>query len=276
MAMHEARGLLARLDRGLDVARNESVGAFGARAPWLLRPENHERLVRLGLEAMVVADVARSIPSNVTVHGELAERLRAELSVLPACAIGYQHLLETTPAAVRRNVDRAFRQNPDTAMDLAAWLDERAGVLAISHESRLKLRTISTQTGARIRRQSAGAVFADSASKVGTLLTRSGHELAALRASTTGTLVDHIWAQAAAAEVPAPPSDRGPGDSELISAAILLPAAFAVFGITALVEVATSGAIGLATGVAATPAGSLLICGLICLIVGLVQNAEAE
>jgi len=282
LSARDSDDLLRRLEGGLSRVRNEPTGALAARTPWVLRPERHEALIRTGMEALVVADVARAIPAGTTVNGELARRLREELPTLTRCAVGYQQLLETVPAAARRNVDRHFRSNPEAAMDLAGWIEERAGGLGISADSRLKLRSIAHQSGARIRRQSSSALASETSSKVGTILTRSGHDLASLRAATTGALVDGIWAQttgaAAYSSSPDPTvaqAQEPPGDPELIVSAVLIPLGVAVFGVTAIVEVALSGSVGFATLVSATPGGSLVIVGLIFLIIGAVQNSEA-
>src|SRR5262245_26646186 len=76
LGARETTELLGRLDRGLGAAREPGLGGLATMQPWQIRPTATENVLRLGAEALVVADVARSIPSGVRVPSELAQRLQ--------------------------------------------------------------------------------------------------------------------------------------------------------------------------------------------------------
>lgn len=292
LGAREADALAQRLARGIAAIREEAPPAAALAGAWSLRPASHERLFRTGLEALVVADVARSIPAGTLVEGELAERLRGALPVLDTCALAYHDLLATTPPAVRRNVDRRFRERPETSMELAEWIDGGATRLNVSAESRLKLRSAALRVSTRIRRQSSGALVEETTSKVGSLLDHRGADLAALRLSTTSALIDGVWGQARAltpgtvpagsvsaqaydTEVPPGLQREGverPGDSELTAGGIMIGVGLGVFGLGTLIGWAAGSAMWGAI-IAATPGSILVILGLIFLIIGAAQNS---
>ncbi len=313
LGARETNDLLARLDRGLGRVSDTPMGGLASAAPWQLRPDLTESVMRLGAQALVVADVARSIPSDTTVPDELRGRLIETLPILSACTATYHRLLTTTPPAVRRNVDRQFRTDPEAAMNVAAYLDGHASSIGISADSRLRMRSNAAYVTTRIRRQSTGALVDDCVAKVESVVARSGGSLAALRGATSAGLVDAIW-QAVDGEVagggaaPPPPagytttpsgvvvpgtaptvepyeapggsalevpaSTASPGDSELVVGGILIGSGLAVFGIGTLIGLA-AGNVALGAAIAATPGGALVITGIIVMIVGAVQNANA-
>jgi hypothetical protein len=306
LGARETTELLRRLDGGLAMVDETPPGFLADARPWQLRPDLTEPLLRIGAQALVVADVARSIPENTPVPAELRGRLVETLPILDRCTASYHRLLATTPPAVRRNVDRHFRAQPDAAMDVASWLDERAVSIGISSDSRRRLRSNASWVTTRIRRQSTTALVDDTLLKVERAVARSGGSLDALRAATTGGFADAIWAAVdgeGTVATPPPPSGYGgtttsgtvivtpstaaspyaapaeppatesPGDSELMVGGILIGCGLAAFGIATLIGwAAGSAAWGAIIG--ATPGGALVITGIIVMIVGAVQNAN--
>lgn len=310
----EADELVARLERGLRSVRESPFAEASSAAtaqPWRVRPDPGERVIRLGLEALVVADVARSIPPGAHVPEHLAQRLGEALPILDECVTTYHALLERTPPAVRRNLDRAFRGTPDVAMQITEVIDQRAGAIGVSNESRLRLRNAARNVGTRVRRQSASALIDDCVSKVDGIAARvaGGDDLRLARGPATTAMIDAIWQevegtggtssggvygapppQGAAAQtgspvsqgvyVPpegagaqqAPPSESGAGDPELAVGGVMLGVGAAAFGIGGIVT-AVTGNVWVIVGVS-TPAGVAVIIGLILLIVGAVQNAR--
>jgi hypothetical protein len=299
----ETTALLHRLDRGLSRVAEEPMGALAAAQPWQVRPELSERVLRLGAQSLVVADVARSIPDGVRVPDELRGRLLETLPILDECTATYHRVLAGTPPAVRRNIDRHFRSHPEAAMDVAAYLDGHASAIGISPESRVRMRSNAAYVTTRIRRQSTTAQIDDCLFKVESTVARHGGSAAALRAARAPAFVDAIWQAVdgdpgvAASSPPPPPGYGGsavvvapapdtepyapppepvasssPGDTELIVGGVLIGAGLAVFGIGTLIGLAV-GDVALAAAISATPGGSLVITGIICIIVGAVQNA---
>jgi hypothetical protein len=312
LGVRETDTLLARLDAGLATVAAEPSGGLTAAQPWHVRPELGESMLRLGTQALVVADVARSIPTNVRVPDALRLRLLETLPVLDDCTAQYHHLLSSTPAAVRRRVDRRFRADPDTAMNVASYLDTRGSALGISGESRIRLRSNATHVTTRIRRQSASAMIDDCIAKVEATVARSGGSVAALRGAAASGFVDAMWQAvdgdpggSALAPPPPPPGyvstssgvvvpapapvaayeppsgaeletgSESPGDTELLVGGVLVGGGVAVFGIATLIGFAAGNA-GLGALIGATPGGALVITGIILLIVGAVQNANAD
>ncbi len=206
---HEAQDLLGRLERGLGRVRS---------AP--RREGAPDRVIRVGLEALVVADVARSIPAGTLLPATLAERLGDSLPILDDCVVAYHALLEEAPRAMRRKLDQTFRAKPAMAMDVAEQIDAHAGAIGISRESRIKLRRVAANVGARVRRQSAGALIDDCAAKMEHVVARAGGDLRAARSATTTALVHAIFQQidgavpggGAAGALGAPGSPSAPGD----------------------------------------------------------------
>lgn len=298
--------LLGRLERGLGAVRNLPAGNLHAALPsWQLRPDLSERILRTGIEALVVADVARSIPAGVRLPSELAQRLEAELPTLARATGAYHALLAGTPPAMRRNVDRRFRTDPDTAMEITSFIDQHASMIGISTESRLRLRSNTAQITSRIRRQSANAVVDDTISKVETIVARSGGDIALARSSTSHAMIQAIWQQVEGVYTPGgttqqpaqqlgpqgiyvppqgelppdatiPPEeyDPNPGNRELEIGGILIGSGLAAFGLATLIGFAAGSAMWGAI-IGATPGSILLIVGIVFLIIGGVQNASA-
>jgi hypothetical protein len=295
LPLDEASALMERLDRGLRSVRSSPFAATAQ--PWTLREGAAERLVRLGLEALVVADVARSITPGAVVPDALGQRLDEALPILDQCTVAYHALLQNAPPAVRRDIDRRFREEPDIAMRVTEVIDARAAEIGISANSRTRLRAIASNVGTRIRHQSTSAVVDDCAEKIETALGRPGAELRLARGVHVDAMIDAIWQQVegvpqggvrgsslSSPAAPAPqahdtelampaerPHESGPGDPELAVGGTMLGSGLAVFGIGSIITVAT-GSVWWMVG-AATPAGVAVIIGLILLIVGAVQNA---
>ena len=305
LGARETVELLSRLDRGLESAGSTPMAGLEGALPWRTRLDVCEPALRLGAQALVVADVARSIPANTSIPEELRGRLLETLPILDRCTSAYHRLLTHTPPAVRRNVDADLRRAPGTVMDIAAFLDERAGQVGISTESRARLRSNASWVTTRMRRQSTSAVVDDCVEKVERTVARSGASLASLGDAGAGSLVDAIWAaidvgdDSAGLAAPAPPpgyvstssgvyvppdaeippgaetpESGSPGDSELTAGGIVLASGPVVFGLGTLIGGAAGswmwGAI-----IAATPGAILVVVGIVLLIVGAVQNGRA-
>jgi len=299
LSMGEADDLLERLRSGRDRVRREPVAA--ATDPRL------DRMVRLGLEALVVADVARSIPADAPLPEPLARELGDALPVLDRCVAEYGALLGGMPLGARRRVERAVRARPEAAMEVASWIDERAR--GVDASSRIKLRQLARQVATKARRQSMGAVIDDTVGKVERIVANKGGPVAFAREATASAMLASVWQALEGDGVPPPPggsparelddpdaspppppdptswgetppdhgrpgqqSSEGPGDPEIAVGATMMGAGVAVFGIITLIGVAV-GSPALFAVIGATPGGTLVIVGLIVLIVGLAQNA---
>ena len=172
----EGQAALERLDRGLEAARGgartlEGLGPLAADA---------EQLVRLGLEAFVVADVARSIPPDAELSPGLAARLQEELPVLGRATYHYTSLLAGLSPAGRARVEGVMREQPDAPMRVAEWIDTKAAEFGVDYESRIKLREVATNLGTRARRQSLRAVIDDTVGKVERVVAQKGEPIGAL------------------------------------------------------------------------------------------------
>lgn len=290
----EAGTLIARLDQGLRAIRT---------APPRLDPRRNqndatERVARLGLEALVVADVARSIPQGAEIPGGLAARLQQEMPVLDRCAETYTGLLAGIPVSARRHLEEHLRARPDAAMSIAEWIDESASEHAIAYESRLKLRHLATNLTARVRRQSMSAVIDDTLGKVERVMAQHGPPVAMARQAGTNAMLASIWQTIDAPRAPGgagtalgqpttqlavpppPPSpppgeqapQENPGDPELAVGGVMMGAGAVVFGIATLIGAAV-GNVAMGALVGATPGGTLVLVGLIVLLVGVAQNS---
>src|SRR5262245_60686840 len=82
LSASETNALLTRLERGITGIRSTPAGSLASAHPWQLRPDAAESILRLGLEAAVVTDVARSIPSDRRVPRELGQVLTSHLPIL--------------------------------------------------------------------------------------------------------------------------------------------------------------------------------------------------
>lgn len=206
MPSADAFALLDRLDRGLDAVRGSPFTTSAQ--PWTLRSGASERMVRLGLESLVVADVARSITPGVRIPEELARRLDQTLPILDDCAVAYHALLEATPPSVRRNLDARFRDEPDIGMRVTEVIDQRAGEIGISNESRLRLRAVASNVGTRVRRQSTSALVDDCARKIEVAVGHGGADIRLARGPAAMAMIDAIWQQ-----VDGAPQSGGTGTS---------------------------------------------------------------
>ncbi len=270
----EADDLLARLDNGLRSVRSAPRQSNRSR-----RNRVVDEMVALGMEALVVADVAKSIPAGAEIPTALADRLREELPVLDRATAAYSGLLAEMPREARRHVQEHMRANPDYPMRVAEWIDERAAAHRVSHESRLRLRNLAGQVTARVRRQSVGAVIDDTVGKVERIVEHHGAELAWAREVGTSALTAGIWRSLDAPhqQEPGTPEPEGAqqggaGDEELIIGGVLMGSGVAVFGIATLVG-ALAGDLGIGIAVGATVGGILLIVGLSVLIVGVAETS---
>ncbi len=202
----EALGLIERLDRGLESVRASPFATAGQ--PWSLRAGASERMVRLGLEALVVADVARSIEPGSRLPEALARRLDETLPILDDCAVTYHALLESTPPSVRRNLDARFRAEPEIAMRVSEAIDQRAADIGISSASRVRLRSAASNVGRQVRRQSTSALLDDCARKIEVAVGRAGADVRLARGPAAMAMIDAIWQQ-----VDGAPQSGGTGTS---------------------------------------------------------------
>ena len=295
LSQADASSLLDRLERGRQRVRTGPSLYGDATDPHL------DRMTRLGLEALVVADVARSIPRDAELPGPLAGALADALPVLDECVAQFGALLGGMPMGARRSVERATRERPDAAVQVAEWIDAQA--TGIDRASRGKLRQLAHQVATKTRRQSMGAVIDDTVGKVERIVAQKGGPVAFAREATASAMLASVWqalegdgvppsaggrgldapsGEPRGATPPPPPESEapltveevgGPGDPEIAVGAVMMGSGVVVFGILTLaVGIATeSAAIGALVG--ATPGGTLVIVGLIVLIVGLAQNA---
>jgi hypothetical protein len=273
--------LLSRLHRGLGHIRAVPEGEIARAISHHPRPVFFERVMRLGLEALVVMDVTQSLQPGLVLPPDLSRGLAPELPIVDRYASTYHGLLTSMPHQARQRLSTKVRARPSAPMDIAEWIDARGNEIGIAPESRGSLRSIASQLGTRMRRQSTNAVLDDCIAKVDRVFAQSGQSLALVRAHRTNAMLASIWQQVddaalgsglsdplarqAAAGVDedlawqqvtqeySPPlwSARWgrPGDEEIELGGILMP-------------------LGLIT------CGVLLIAGLLVLIAGGVQNAE--
>lgn len=181
---HQIDELLGRLERGVGRVRAAPHGGSVA-----------DRVIRVGLEALVVADVARSILAGTHVPPALADALSRSVPVLDDCVVAYHALLEEAPRTMRRKLDQTFRAKPEMAMDVAEQIDEHASEIGISTDSRVRLRRVATNVGARVRRQSSSAIIDDCVAKMENVVARGGADLHAARSMAATALVQAVWQQ---------------------------------------------------------------------------------
>lgn len=199
----EATELLVRLERGLSAIREAPPAGGTGALPWELRPGASESVARLGLEALVIADVNRCIPRGADVPSELLGRLQAELPVLEQAVGTFHALLTRMPPAARRLIDRRNRERPEATMQLSEWIDERAASIGVAPDNRLLLRANARELSTRMRRQSASAVIDRSIDKLEIALGRSAGAAAHAREARTAALVEAVWSDV---EAPPPPA----------------------------------------------------------------------
>jgi hypothetical protein len=269
LAPAEAEALAERLANGLRVARETSPSA-----PWQVTDGLADEVFRLTVEALVVADVARSIPENAVVPEVLAAPLARAMPLVDRAVLVHHGALSRLPPATRHRTEQRLRAEPELGMNIAEWLDGRAAALGVAAENRLALRRAATNMTTRIRRQSASAVFDDTLRKSERLIAPARASLGPSQLAATDGIVAALWAQTADTVRPAAsasardhdgaflpgsasdPTDgrwsttwARPGDEEIQIGAIMMP-----FGLISC--------------------GLLLIAGLCVLIAGVVQNAE--
>lgn len=288
----EATELLARLERGLDRVRGVPAGTMARELRDHPQPELAERMMRLGLEALVLLDVTRSIPQGAELPDALAERLGPELPVLDRYAATYSTLLVEMPRTARRRLDRKMRERPDATMQIAGWIDEHARSVGSGAQSRLILRSQAADVDVRVRRQSAGAVIDDCVAKVERVVERTGTSISLARSSATSAMIAAMWQDAG--DVPrgggvlgsqlAPPSSAGatrmiPAELRRLEEDRLWAEATTPDQLLWSARWGSPGDTEIEIGAALMPfglvtCGFLLIVGLIVMAVGLAQNAS--
>jgi hypothetical protein len=209
---HEANRLRDRLERGLEAVRSEPMPRDLAATEG---GRNLARVTKLGIEALIVADVARSVPKDAEVPSHLAEALSREMPILDRCVETYGSLLANVPRSVRRSVDQKIRERPQLVMDFAEEIDAMAGRHQLSQESRLRLRQLATNISRRVKRQSSDALIDDTVGKVERIVARSGRTVSFAREASSQALLASIWQtvdgpQPSGAGVAAPPGPPVP------------------------------------------------------------------
>lgn len=280
----ESAALLARLENGLRAARSSPVD------PRMNQNAVADRVARLGLEALVVADVGRAIPVGSEIPAPLAQRLEREIPVLAQCATTYGTMLAGLSRSSRRHIEEHIRERPDIAMQIAEWIDEQAGEHAVAHQSRQQLRRLAINVTQRVRRQSLSALIDDTLGKMERVMAHHGQPIAFARQAASNAMLTSIWdavehgqggrvpilaqPQVVQPQQPPPPQE-GPGDTEIIVGATMIGAGLAVFGIGVLIGAIIAGGEGAlgAAVIMSTPAGVAVIIGLIVLLLGVAENA---
>jgi hypothetical protein len=216
----EARDLIARLDRGVRLARETPSSAFAPLARGA-RPDLEEQVTRLTLESLVVLDVLRSVPEDALVPAELADALGPLMPRLDRAMHTHHALLSRMPRERRRALDRRVRAQPDAVMDVAAWIDDHAGRLGVPADNRARLRHSAMTVGTRLRRQSTNAVVADCVAKLDEAIARQAIPLPRELADRTSLVVDAMWQRAddAASQTASPIRAVPPSDAIPPSAA---------------------------------------------------------
>ena len=132
LSAHETADLVARLERGLSQVQGAPAGAFATAIPWRVRPDLSEDVLRMTLATLVVADVVRSVPEGTEVPAALAEALEPHRAMLDRCTSTHYAMLSRMPPAVRRNLDRRVRAQPELTTNVAEWIDGRARELGVA------------------------------------------------------------------------------------------------------------------------------------------------
>ncbi len=278
-AMHpagEARELIARLERGLGKVRSYPRGAIAHELSGHPRPDVAEEVLRLGIEALIIVDVARS--AGAALPPDLAEKLAPELPVVDRYTHTYHALLAGMPQPARRALTAKVRARPSLSTDVADFFDGHARELGVARESRVRLRAEAASLGIRLRRQSTNAVIDDCVAKIERVMAHGGASVARARAATTSAMIAAIWQEpvaglggAALADPLADEVQRRADDAEwarVTAPSPLWSAAWARPGDEEMQIGAALMPFGLVT------CGALLVAGLVVLITGVVQNAE--
>lgn len=200
-----------------------------------------------------------------------------------AAVAAYTTLLERTPPIARRQMDLRLRDYPDAALDVAAWVDQRAGNLGVESSSRLDIRQTASGLTVRARRQSMSAVIDDCLGKVERVRARTALSLSP--SAATAAMIDAVWqtvdGTGSPGATPAPPSSYVYTDPASPSGVIITPAADPTLPASDgrwSERWASPGDPEIEYGaimMALCPVGPpLLIVGLILIIVGCVQNGE--
>ena len=193
----ETRELIARLERGASMLRDQPFGVIAREQGRSARPDLNEHVFRMTMEALMALDVLRSIPEGVEPSPALRAQLAPLMSSLDRSVHTHRALLERMPRADRIRLDNAVRTDPALVMNVAERIDDHAAQLGIPLDNRARLRHSAASLGARIRRQSTNAVIDDCIVKVDQMLGRSGTTLPADLTRTTGAIVDAMWQQVA-------------------------------------------------------------------------------
>ena len=212
MSSRDALALETRLDVGLGRLRNTPRGAIARELSWHPHPQVAEDVLKQTLEALVVADVARSLPPG-RAPTALSTRLGRELHVVSRATDTHHALLTTMPGSARRRLDTRIRREPEIPSQVAGWIDRNAAELGTARESRLKLRQAAHDVSTRLRRQSANAVIDDCVAKVERAASRAGTSLAVTRSTRVSLLLRGIWQQADAVPRPSGRALTPPGPS---------------------------------------------------------------
>lgn len=203
----EIRELMARLDRGTRFLEETPTGTMAAELRGHARPDLSEQVVRLTIESLLVADIARSVPDPAAMPDELAARLAVHAPRVDRCTHTNRAYLARMPAAKQRALDGRVRREPERTMRGAEWLDGYASRLGIPADNRARLRAAAHGAGTRMRRQSAGAVVGQTVDHLDRGLAIDGSTLTPELERTTHAIVDAMWQDPV--DIPAPPPAYG-------------------------------------------------------------------
>lgn len=276
--MAQAESLRHRLDRGLALLRAHPRQSFLDVVRGHPQPELAASMFRQTLESLLVLDVIRDVPTDAELPGPLAARLAEEQHVVLRSTLAHHVLLSGLSDGEKRAISHRVRREGDPTMHVAEWIDAQGRSVGVTGDSRLKLRRAAVDVTARIRRQSAAAVIDDAVQKVDRVIELGGPAMVTVRATVSRALSAGLWPQLDAtptaagttghpagaqtqedaewAQAMTPQGQRlwssawgRPGDSEIETAAVLMPLGLATCGVT-------------------------LIIGLVTLFVGIAQNED--
>jgi hypothetical protein len=178
MTQADVKQLVAEMDRGLaQLDRYDMLDSMSRASSRPARFTSTDRdLSRMSVRSLFTSAVFRNMPAEVQLHPAVQERVVAQMPEMDEAIFSMTDRMETVPAAERGLIARGLREDRGLPDRMGQRFDHGMSILEMSYARRTQVRSIFSQVGWRMQRQSPGAVIDEYVDKMSRVTAKIGSQ----------------------------------------------------------------------------------------------------